>query len=75
MACVDDLASAKAALHALITGEQIVSVTVNGGRENRYTPADASKLRRYIAELEAECGEALADGSTRGKRGVVTFRG
>jgi len=59
------LVQAKAALHALVMGDAIVSVTVNG-RTNQYTPATEEKLRRYIAELESEVGDV-----SRGYRGPV----
>ena len=64
------LSDAKEALHALILGESVVSVTVLGGRTNQYKAADESKLRRYIQELEAEIG---INGS--GYRGPIEFFG
>ena len=67
--CEANLTAAKEALHALILGESIVEVVING-RTNKYTPADEGRLRRYIAELEAECGDA-----TKGHLGPVGFFG
>ena len=69
LTCAQKLEEAKGALHALIMGESIVKVTTNG-RTNEYTAADEGKLRRYIAELESECGDA-----TRGHLGPVGFHG
>lgn len=63
------MAAAKDALHALILGESIVEVTTNG-RTNKYTAADEGKLRRYIAELESEYGDA-----TKGHAGPIGFHG
>lgn len=62
------LIDAENALHALITGELIVSVTVSGGRTNQYTPANASELRKYIAGLKRELG-------TGGYLGPIEFFG
>jgi hypothetical protein len=67
--CAEKLAEAKDALHALIMGESIVEVS-GSGRSNKYTPADESKLRRYIMELEKECGNA-----DKGHAGPVSFYG
>lgn len=67
--CEENLAAAKNALHALILGDSIVEVSVNG-RTNKYTPADESKLRRYIKELESECGDA-----DKGYAGPIRFFG
>lgn len=55
--CVEKLAAAKEVLHALILGESIINSTISG-RSTQYVPADESKVRRYIAELEGECGNA-----------------
>jgi len=67
--CATRLTQAKDALHALMTGEQIASVTVNG-RATSYAPSDIGRLRRYIAELESECGDA-----TKGHAGPVSYFG
>lgn len=67
--CADKLTAAKDALHALILGDAIAKVTVNG-RTNEYTQADTGRLRRYIAELESECGDA-----TKGHAGPIGFHG
>lgn len=50
------LAEAEAALHALMTGKQSVSV----GYESKtvtYTKAEIGALRAYIAELKARLGQ------------------
>ena len=67
--CAKKLTQAKDALHALLIGEQIVSVTVNG-RATSYGPSNISMLRRYIAELETECGN-----TTKGHAGPISFHG
>lgn len=67
--CVEKLAAAKDVLHALILGESITNSTISG-RSTQYVPADEKKLRRYIAELESECGDA-----TKGHAGPVEFFG
>lgn len=46
------LADAQAALHALLTGQQMVEVEYNG-RRTRFTPATINTLRAYISELQA----------------------
>ncbi len=53
--CATRLEQAKIALHNLLTGEQIKATSVNG-RNNIYFDMDEAKLRRYIADLERECG-------------------
>jgi len=63
------LIEAENALHALITGELIASVTVPGGRTNQYTPANIGELRKYIAELKRELGK------TGGYLGPIEFFG
>jgi hypothetical protein len=61
------LAEARAALHALITGQQTVIVAYNGESVTFRSP-DEGKLRRYIGELQA-----ALDGNCRGpyRRGVI----
>lgn len=72
--CVQRLAEAKAALHQLQLGKQVVKVEVHGapGRSVTYTPANIEQLKRYIAALEAECG---TQDPGRPRRGCVTFSG
>jgi hypothetical protein len=69
--CQTRLAEAREALHKLMLGGQVASVSVSGvpGRSITYTQASIAELKKYIAVLEAECG------SGRGRRGCVTFRG
>ena len=45
--------SALAALQRLIEGENIVTVTGIGGRTTTYQPANADRLRGWVAELSA----------------------
>jgi len=67
--CPEKLVAAKDALHALVLGESIVEVTT-AGRTNKYAQADMGKLRRYIAELESECGDP-----NKGHAGPINFYG
>lgn len=67
--CAEKLTAAKDALHALILGDAIVSMTV-AGRTTQYTAADEGKLRRYIAQLETECGDV-----NKGHAGPIEFYG
>jgi len=48
------LTEAKAALHALATGTAVVEVRDSSGESVRYTRANLSSLRNYIADLEAK---------------------
>ncbi len=50
----DLLREAKAAYHRLMVGALAVEVRDANGESIRYTNANASRLRAYIAELEAE---------------------
>lgn len=50
----DRLLEARIALHALLTGQQEAEVRDSNGESVRYTSANASRLREYIAQLEAE---------------------
>lgn len=50
----EKLAEARAAYHALMTGEKAVEVRDSDGSSVRFTQANASRLRTYIKELEAE---------------------
>ncbi|MER9522506.1 gpW family protein [Mesorhizobium sp. M0292] len=50
----DLLAEAKAAYHRLQVGGAAVEVRDATGEMIRYSPANASRLKAYIAELEAE---------------------
>ncbi|SLN77580.1 gpW family head-tail joining protein [Oceanibacterium hippocampi] len=50
------LAEAEAALHALLTGEQVAATTDVSGRQVTYARADLGQLRAYIAGLKAELG-------------------
>lgn len=53
MALADDLASAHAARHALLTGKAVAQVRDSDGSFISYSKADLSALNRYIAELIA----------------------
>lgn len=49
------LTEAEAAYHKLITGRQVVSVTIDGVA-TQYTQADKNSLKMYIEELRSELG-------------------
>lgn len=49
------LVEAKSALHALLTGQQMVEVGY-GERRVKYTQTNITQLRSYIAELELATG-------------------
>ena len=48
------LAEAKMALHNLSIGASVVEARDSTGEMVRYTPANASRLKAYIAELTAK---------------------
>lgn len=48
------LLEARLAYHRLQTGQQEVEVRDANGESVRFTNANASRLKQYIAELEAE---------------------
>lgn len=50
----ENLRQARAAYHRLQIGEAVVSVRDSDGSMVQYTMANASRLKIYIAELEAE---------------------
>lgn len=72
--CATKLAEARDAMHALLMGESIVSVSA-AGTTTQYTAASIDALRRYVRELEAECGETDSSGRASGRRGAIHFRG
>lgn len=47
------LREARAALHNVQIGQSAVEIRDSNGDAVRYTPANASRLKAYIAELEA----------------------
>lgn len=48
------LAEAEAALHDLLLGKAVVECRDSTGESVRFTAANASRLRVYIAQLKAE---------------------
>lgn len=48
------LSEARAAYHELMTGQSAVEVRDATGESVRFARAEASRLKAYIAELEAE---------------------
>lgn len=50
------LAEAQTALHALMTGKQVVSITDPSGRRIEFTAASREDLERYIQSLRAQTG-------------------
>lgn len=65
------LAEAKAAYHALQIGQSAVEVRDSSGESVRYTAANASRLKTYIAEIEAEI--AAAAGTAIPRRPMRVF--
>lgn len=49
------LTEARAALHKLLTGRAVASVTIDGVT-TQYTQANIGSLRAYIEQLEGELG-------------------
>lgn len=66
MSTADNLAAAQAALQKLMTGSLREEVRYDN-QMVRFTPADAAKLRAYIADLQNE----VAGGKSRGAIGVT----
>jgi len=62
----DLLIQANAALHALVTGQQMVECDYNG-RRVKFTPSNIDALRSYIAELTAR----INNQRTRGAIGFI----
>ncbi|MER8924356.1 gpW family head-tail joining protein [Mesorhizobium sp. M0859] len=54
------LGEAKAAYHRLMIGEAAVEVRDSDGQTIRYTSANASRLKAYIAELEQQLAGTTA---------------
>lgn len=48
------LKEARNALHQLMIGRSVVEVTDQNGEKLRYTAANRTDLKQYVAELEAE---------------------
>ncbi len=65
--CITRLTEARAALHDLITGQQVVSVGVEGESVS-YAQAERRQLEAYVAQLEAQCG-TVATNVTQPRRG------
>lgn len=60
------LAEAKAALHQIMIGQGVQRVQDQNGESVTYSTANASRLRSYIAELEALVrGCSLSSGPIR----------
>lgn len=64
LTCVEKLAEARSALHALNTGQQVTQVR-QGDKSVSYTAAQISDLQAYVSRLEAECGETTSAGARR----------
>jgi hypothetical protein len=54
---IERLKEAENALHQLMIGGQPVEVRDQNGEAVKYTPANASRLRAYIAELKQQLGQ------------------
>lgn len=55
------LAEAKSALHDLLTGTSAAEITDQNGEKIRYRAIDISKLKMYIADLEAQIGATVVN--------------
>ncbi|MCU7839762.1 MAG: gpW family protein [Candidatus Thiodiazotropha sp. (ex Troendleina suluensis)] len=73
--CQTMLNEARDALHNLMKGEQVVSVTHHDGESVTFTQGTVNQLRRYIRDLELECGQTDATGLNPSRRGAVKFYG
>jgi hypothetical protein len=51
------LREAEDALHQLMIGDKPVEVRDQNGEAVKYTPANAGRLRAYIAELKQQLGQ------------------
>jgi len=71
--CATRLTEAKAALHAVQIGESITSVTLHDGRNNTYKPVSIAALKKYVKELDAECG--TSESTPQIRRGCINFYG
>lgn len=69
----ENLTAARAALQAHLTGEQVVSVMVNG-RRTEYNAININQLRAHIRQLEADVA-AETPGAQRVRRGAIRFCG
>jgi hypothetical protein len=69
--CSQRLTEARTALHALMVGQLVVSVDVDGHRV-QYSQARRDELEQYVKRLEAECGDAA---TVRVRRRPIYFRG
>jgi hypothetical protein len=72
--CITNLNEARSVLHKLQTGVKMASGTING-RSISYTEAQVPSLKKYVRELEAECGETNSSGLNPARRGAVKFHG
>jgi hypothetical protein len=70
MSCETQLAQARAALHALMTGKQKVSVQYEG-RKVQYSEVNKQELVAYIKTLEQQCGTSST--ALRGEPFGVTW--
>ncbi len=61
-ATLQQLADAESAYHKLLTGRQVVSVTIDG-IQTQYTQSDRNSLKMYIEDLRSE----LNTGTSRRK--------
>lgn len=61
------LTEAEAAYHALLIGQSAAEVRDSNGETLRFTSANASRLKAYIADLKAQiAAEASTTGQPRG---------
>ena len=60
------LTEAQSAYHKLMTGTAVAEVQDSNGERVRYTAADLSKLKAYIADLKAQIATASGTGVPSG---------
>lgn len=61
----EKLVEAQAAYHRLMTSQQPVEIRDSNGESIRYTIANASRLKAYIAELKNEIAGTVKAGPFR----------
>lgn len=70
--CAARLTEARSALHGLLTGQAVVSVSVEG-ESIGYAQADQRKLEAYVAQLEYQCGGVNNMATRRRRPGQVVY--
>lgn len=68
----EKITEAEAALHSLVLGKQAVEVRDSNGETVRFTQANVTRLRAYIAELRATL--AAETGGTTVHKGPMVVK-